>query len=58
MKWIYEQMESENVEEYQSYILTKVLEGKRCPSREGVVELMRKGWKYEKVQSEKRERSR
>lgn len=49
MTWLIEQQERQNVEDYQSYVLTKVLEGKRCPTYEGVVNLMKKGWNHEKV---------
>lgn len=40
MKWIYEQQEDVNREDYMSYLITKSLKGKMTPTREGVVRLI------------------
>ena len=55
MSWLIEQEAMQNIEDYQSYRISKELEGKRTPSLEEVIKLIkRKGWNNEKVQNQKR----
>ena len=34
------EMNDRSIEDYQSYLITNLLKGRRCPSREGVVRLI------------------
>lgn len=55
MSWLIEQEAMQNIEDYQAYRISKELEGKRTPSLEEVIKLIkRKGWNNEKVQNQKR----
>lgn len=40
MSWLIKQQEDENMEAYMSYLITKELEGKKCPSFNSVVNLI------------------
>lgn len=45
MSWLMEQEAMQNIEDYQSYRISIELEGKRTPSLEEVIKLIkRKGW--------------
>lgn len=55
MSWHEEQESTQSMDDYQSYLITKELEGRMTPSFEGVIRLIkRKGWNNEKVQDQKR----
>lgn len=54
MMTLFEEQIQQNQDDYQAYLLTKELEGRRCPDLDGIVSLM-KGKYHEKVQSKKRE---
>lgn len=55
MSWHEEQESIQSMDDYQSYLITKELEGRMTPSFEGVIKLIkRKGWNNEKVQNQKR----
>lgn len=55
MTWVDEQLNAESLENENSRLITKQLEGSLTPTYEGVIRLLKKGVRYEKVQSEKRE---
>lgn len=47
MKWLEKQQADENMEDYMSYLITKSLEGKMTPTKEGVIRILKGRYKHE-----------
>jgi len=53
MNWKAMQDDAQSKDNYQAYIITRELEGRRCPSYESIIRLL-KGKNNEKIQNQKR----
>ena len=53
MNWKAMQDDAQSKDNYQAYLITRELEGRRCPSLQGIISLL-KGKNNEKIQSQKR----